>query len=246
MSETIFALLLAHALADFVFQSRRMVANKARIPVLALHIAIVTALSIAALGSLAWGVLALIAGSHLVLDVVKTRFLGDDWRMFLLDQAGHVAAILLAALFWPLAFASGFWADPPEPLAAFVPAPFLARLPDLMLIAAGLILTVRMGDFLIGKIMGPLAAHLPDGDRDSGLPEGGRLIGLLERALIYLLMLTGQGAGIGFLVAAKSVLRFNTTKDDRAMTEYVIIGTLLSFGWAMLVGWSVVAMRSGA
>jgi hypothetical protein len=246
MLETLYALVLAHALADFVFQTRWMVANKAHVPVLGLHVAIVTVLSIAALGGLPWGVLAVIAGSHLVMDVAKTHWLRDDWRMFLFDQAVHLGAILATALTWPMAYSAGIWAVPPSVLATLVPAAFFTGLPDLMLIVTGLILTTRMGDYLIGKIMKPIAATLPDDDRDSGLPEGGRLIGLLERALIYLLVLTGQGAGVGFLIAAKSILRFNTTKYDRKMTEYVIIGTLLSFGWAMLIGWAVVAMQSGA
>ena len=38
----------------------------------------------------------------------------------------------------------------------------------------------------------------------------------------------------GFLLAAKSILRFGEQKD-RMFSEYVLIGTFLSFGWAMLV-----------
>ena len=53
MSETFFALIFAHALADFVFQTQWIVANKARFPVLLLHVALVAALSLAALGTLA-------------------------------------------------------------------------------------------------------------------------------------------------------------------------------------------------
>lgn len=37
---------------------------------------------------------------------------------------------------------------------------------------------------------------------------------------------------VGFLLAAKSVFRFGDLRDDqdRKRTEYVLIGTLLSFG----------------
>jgi hypothetical protein len=40
---------------------------------------------------------------------------------------------------------------------------------------------------------------------------------------------------VGFLLAAKSVFRFGDLKDDhdRMRTEYVLIGTLLSFGIAI-------------
>ena len=43
---------------------------------------------------------------------------------------------------------------------------------------------------------------------------------------------------IGFLLAAKSIFRFGDLKEakDRKLTEYVLIGTLLSFGIALLTG----------
>ena len=39
---------------------------------------------------------------------------------------------------------------------------------------------------------------------------------------------------MGFIIAAKSLLRFKET--DTAKTEYVLVGTLLSFGIATLFG----------
>jgi hypothetical protein len=66
-----------------------------------------------------------------------------------------------------------------------------------------------------------------------GLRGGGRLIGWLERSLIFLLFIIGQPGGIGFLVAAKSILRFEESKRE-AIGEYVLIGTLFSFTLAIL------------
>jgi hypothetical protein len=48
------------------------------------------------------------------------------------------------------------------------------------------------------------------------------------------MILLGQPEAVGLLIAAKSILRFGAVKDDRAASEYVIIGTLASFGWALL------------
>jgi hypothetical protein len=64
-----------------------------------------------------------------------------------------------------------------------------------------------------------------------GFDQGGKLIGQLERALIFLLILAGQPASIGLLIAAKSVLRFGELKETehRMEAEYIIIGTLMSF-----------------
>lgn len=79
------------------------------------------------------------------------------------------------------------------------------------------------------------------------LPGGGQMIGILERGLIFGLMIAGLPAGIGFLIAAKSVLRFETIQsggedDSRQMAEYVIIGTLASFAWALAVSMGTLAL----
>ncbi len=68
-----------------------------------------------------------------------------------------------------------------------------------------------------------------------GFPEGGKLIGQLERFLIYLFVLAGHLEGVGFLVAAKSVFRFGelTNHQNRLEAEYITLGTLMSFAWGL-------------
>jgi hypothetical protein len=63
----------------------------------------------------------------------------------------------------------------------------------------------------------------------------GRVIGLLERTLIYAFVLSGQFGAIGFTLAAKGFTRFKEL-DNRGFAEYVLIGTLLSSSIAMAVG----------
>lgn len=72
-----------------------------------------------------------------------------------------------------------------------------------------------------------------------GLYGGGETIGKLERALIYLFVLVGQPAGVGFLIAAKSILRFGelNVSRDRMEAEYVIIGTFYSFFIGLLIAY---------
>ena len=70
----------------------------------------------------------------------------------------------------------------------------------------------------------------------NGLRGGGAQIGRLERALIFLFLLMGQPNGIGFLIAAKSILRFEEAKKQH-LAEYILIGTLWSFGLAIGLGW---------
>ena len=64
--------------------------------------------------------------------------------------------------------------------------------------------------------------------------DGGKWIGLLERALIFVLIMAAEFQAIGFLIAAKSILRFQYAKE-RSHSETVIIGTLASFGWAIVI-----------
>ncbi|WP_375689585.1 DUF3307 domain-containing protein [Pseudooceanicola sp. LIPI14-2-Ac024] len=218
MIETVVALLFAHVLADFLFQTNAMVANKRRLPVLLLHVAIVAGLSLAALGGSPLLILG-VALAHLVIDAIKVRLLPDTLTVFLLDQAAHVAVILAAAWFAPDAFATGLWGAMP---------------PDLIRAEAavtGLILATFAGGPAVGLLMrGYDSPAFPD-----GLPNGGRMIGLLERTLIVLLVMVGEPAGIGFLIAAKSILRFDMASESRVAGEYVIIGTLASFAWALVM-----------
>jgi hypothetical protein len=70
---------------------------------------------------------------------------------------------------------------------------------------------------------------------DTGEFNRGRIIGLFERGIIYLLILLGQYAAIGFVLAAKSFTRFKEL-DQRDFAEYVLIGTLMSSMVAVGVG----------
>lgn len=100
-----------------------------------------------------------------------------------------------------------------------------------LILFGGYFLTVFGAGWLISPIIKRLIRENKLTIR--GLRGGGRLIGWLERSLIFLLFLIGQPGGIGFLVAAKSILRFEETKRE-AIGEYVLIGTLFSFTLAIL------------
>lgn len=75
---------------------------------------------------------------------------------------------------------------------------------------------------------------------DGELEKAGRLIGSLERILVITFVLIGQFSAIGFLIAAKSILRFK--EADAPKTEYVWIGTMLSFGVAIGAGLFLMAV----
>ncbi|MEM6636403.1 MAG: DUF3307 domain-containing protein [Pseudomonadota bacterium] len=225
MIETGLALLFAHVLADFVFQTSWIVSNKRNPVVLLLHGAIVLALSYFALGG-SLAVAAYVALAHLAMDSFKTYGLPDTLSSFMADQAVHLTTIVIAAVLAPTAFESGFWAD--------VHVLWM----HIALLASGFILTVTAGGYAIGHLMRPYqGVDLPKGLRGAGM-----LIGRLERGLIFIMLLAGQPTAVGFLIAAKSFLRFDAARDPKA-GEYVIVGTLASFGWALAVSWATLYLQ---
>ena len=119
----------------------------------------------------------------------------------------------------------------------------------LLIVISGAILAVKAGGVLIGMAVRPFLDEIKDNENDvaiktktsgRGLKNGGKVIGQLERSLIFLFILMGQLSGIGFLIAAKSVFRFGEVKDPRHRmeAEYIIIGTLMSFGYGMLIAYA--------
>ncbi|WP_333684676.1 DUF3307 domain-containing protein [Pontibaca methylaminivorans] len=217
MIETLTALFFAHVCADFLLQTNWIHANKRRARALLLHGVIVLVCAQAALGRVDSVELLALALAHVAIDAIKTRLRRPGLAAFLLDQGAHLATLAALAFWSPDLWAGGIWARWPGLL-------------PLMALAGGAITALIAGQYAVGLLMRPHASRI----RDQGLRRGGRQIGLLERALVFVLLLADLAAGIGFLVAAKSLLRFGTAARDQRSAEYVIIGTLASFGWALL------------
>jgi len=68
--------------------------------------------------------------------------------------------------------------------------------------------------------------------------RAGRWIGILERLLIYVLVVIGAAAAAGLVVAAKSILRFPeiNAKPPVIDPEYVLVGSLASWLLAFATG----------
>jgi hypothetical protein len=215
MIESFAALLFAHVLADFVLQTGWMVANKRAPAAMLSHIVVVFLTAVAALGTL-HPILLGLAGAHLLVDTLKSFSGRRGLVPFLADQAAHLASLAALARLAPDLWEGGLWSG-------------LAVAPACLALLAGLILATRAGGFAVGFLMEPWASDMP-----VGLLGAGRAIGMLERGLVFTLVATGQTGAIGFLIAAKSVLRFGAVGDDRKISEYVIVGTLASFAWGIV------------
>lgn len=233
MAETFAALLLAHVLGDFVLQTNAMVAGKSArsFGAFVAHLAIVAGLLALVLRPTtpeAVAVIALLTLAHGAIDLTKTYAPEGRLWTFLADQAAHLATLGCAA-----AIAPGLWA------AGFGASALPLWLPGAITLVTGAVLATRAGGMALGLLMRPWAGVALD-----GLPSGGRIIGVLERGLIFLLIVTHTPEAIGFLIAAKSVLRFGAVKEEAKLSEYVIIGTLASFGWAITVALATVMLLS--
>jgi hypothetical protein len=222
--ELLIALICAHLLADFVFQTTNMVLNKHR-PVFmlmhGLHVFALTALFSGGAMALSLG----IALTHVAIDAIKVHLAPDTLRTYLLDQCAHLAILLCAVMWLPNALLEPWW------------PPLSTDMIQVALVLSGLITATMAGGPAVGHLM---ARYKFDAQPD-GLEYAGRIIGLMERGLIFLMVMIGEPSGIGFLIAAKSILRFDTVSRDQKMSEYVIIGTLASFGWALAASFATMA-----
>ena len=229
MPETLVTILTAHLLADFTLQTKWIVKHKRNIGVLLIHVAIVTTISCLLMGAFHWPILVAIFLMHFAIDAIKVYRMADSLVPFLIDQCAHLVVLVGLSWLFPDTATSGWWATAlPNGLSQW----YFASMSFL----SGLILTVHAGGILVGKATSSLTEEIGD-EGIEGLKNGGKYIGWLERFLVMLFLLINQPTGIGFLIAAKSILRFGEIKNagERKVAEYIIIGTFLSFGWALLI-----------
>lgn len=64
--------------------------------------------------------------------------------------------------------------------------------------------------------------------------QTGALIGTLERILVLMALMANSYVVVGYIIAAKSIARFEKMKD-KEFAEYYLIGTLSSLIWSIVV-----------
>ena len=218
-------LLSAHFLADFFLQTDTLARNKQTSrKSLTIHSLINAAVAYLFLGLWAmWIIPVIVFVSHFLIDLLKIKCGNDGTAWFISDQAMHIGIIILI---WTLFFVSPVTILPA--LATLLASETLWA----TLLVYGL-MTMPASMFIERFFR----KWIPEIQNYSGLPGGGKWIGYLERMLIVTFVLSGNIAGVGFLMTAKSVFRFSDVqKGDLRMTEYMLLGTLLSFAIALAGG----------
>lgn len=164
-----------------------------------------------------------LAMGHLVIDLLKS-----GWRLKMMSDDNAVITLVvdqLAHLLWILIV----WAWLFDDLNNFSG---LLTVNHLVIFGAYL-LVLRPTSILVMLLLSP---HTPK-NGDNQIPKAGKLIGYIERAVVLTLIFVNQYTAIGFIIAAKSVLRYGESGGNNTkLNEYVLLGTLASFGIVLLVG----------
>lgn len=235
MSLLLIKLLIAHALGDFVFQPKSWVKHKKkkkhRSPYMYAHIAIhfICLLVVLALDTKYWlGVLSIIV-THYLIDLLKLHLQNkkNERSVFIADQVAHLVVIII------ITYAYKPFSINLEPIYSLPSLAFIFSIIALTSISA-----------IIMKII--MSTWSLDEPSNNSLPKAGMYIGVLERLFVFGCIVMEQYEAIGLLITAKSVFRFGDLSKarDRKLTEYVLIGTLLSFGLAILIGHTYLYLRT--
>jgi len=220
-------LLLAHLLGDFLLQPTSWVLDKEnkkyKSKYLYIHTFLHGILAWIFVGEITFGWFALaLALAHGGIDLMKLQFQNNKTKRtwFMLDQILHLITIaIIIGLYKNLsidfaAFNNQFW-----------------------VLMTGILVLTKPTSIVIKNVISIWTPESKNNNDDS-LENAGNYIGILERLFVFCFILPVHFEAIGFLLAAKSIFRFGDLKEakDRKLTEYVLIGTLLSFGIAILTG----------
>ena len=221
-------LVIAHIIGDFVLQPDSWVKDKKdkkhKSKFLYFHglIHFITLLVLLEFDWSYWPYLILIVFSHLIIDITKLHLEGiiNSKLLFIVDQIVHIVIIGIVVYL-------------KNPYTIDLGKIYSAEL--LLFVLA--ILSITYVSAIIMKLIMSTWRLEEDSSEDS-LKNAGKYIGILERLFVFGFIILNQWSAIGLLIASKSVFRFGdlSRAKDRKLTEYILIGTLISFGLAITIG----------
>ncbi len=229
--DVLLRLIIAHLLGDFIFQSDRIVRRKKdglASKYFYFHILTIGLLTYLLLAQWHnWWAPVLIMIIHGAIDLMKIKAKMHHAVGYLTDQALHLLSIVFV---WMLITNQSF-------KSIWEYAGRVEFSSDFLVIMVAYLLISVPTSVLIGQLTTNWQGELSD-KSDDGLSNAGKWIGIIERVLILTFILIGQWMPIGFLLAGKSVFRFGDLNraGERKKTEYILIGTFLSFTFAILIG----------
>lgn len=225
-------LLLAHFISDFVLQNKYLIENKRWFSKqMLLHITIVFVSTF--LLSKSFFISASITVLHWLIDSFKIQIQQTkkhlESKLFFIDQISHILIILIV---WALHL------NIIAKLFEAIEIPFLNY--KLSLIILAYIFVMYPVGFVIKFLTAKISPskqniHGSENANSTNILEGGKLIGQFERLIILTFVLLNQYEAIGFLITGKSIIRF-AEHDEKLRSEYVLVGTMMSYALAIITG----------
>jgi Protein of unknown function (DUF3307) len=218
-------LILSHLITDFILQPKAWIIERNKKHFfsgkLYLHGFLTGLLSWIIIGWQYWLVAIVISVTHTLIDGWKS-YKNPTVVYFLLDQLMHLLVIIGC---WYFTFLK--WSDV---LSAW--QQLNTQTAIWKTVTAFAFLTTPVG-ILIGQLTKQWRDKIADAE---SLANAGKWIGIIERIIILIFVLLSQYSAIGLLVAAKGIIRFNEKDRPEIKTEYLVIGTLMSMGLAIVTG----------
>ena len=218
---------IAHLLSDFIFQTQKMSDKKETSVFTSYHfyhiIVVGIIVYVLSFDPGFWKAALLLSIIHLLTDMLKSWLVikNKTKNLFFIDQSIHIISIVSVVLIYSRLFSINFLFDFETKTIAII---------------AGFIFCAKPSNIFIKYLFKAFSIQTPKEDSESpddqSLPNAGKLIGIIERFLALALIIMGQYEAVGLIIAAKSILRLNGTQKS----EYVLIGSLLSFGIAAFSG----------
>ncbi|MFC0604173.1 DUF3307 domain-containing protein [Winogradskyella pulchriflava] len=235
MMVLILKLILAHLIGDFFLQPQKWVKDKEKKKLksvwLYVHVAIHIALMFLIVWDISYSLLILCVGLiHFIIDGLKLTLQKKKTKRFyfFLDQILHIISIIVLVCL----FQEGFELH-------------LTLGGNLLLLTICLAFLTMPTSIIMKTIFSKWDISKLTKDNES-LKDAGKYIGILERLLVFIFIVAGHWEAVGFLITAKSVFRFGdlTASKERKLTEYILIGTLISFGIAIVISLVYLYLRN--
>lgn len=218
-------LILSHLISDFILQPKSWVNDRTAkhfaSAKLYLHGLVTALLAWVMIGWQYWLVAIVILVTHILIDGWKS-YQKPTVLYFLTDQLLHLLVIIGC---WYGSFVN--WQQVIRAMQLLNEQPAFWKT-----ITAFVFLTTPTG-ILIGQFTSSWRNKIADAE---SLANAGKWIGIIERIVILIFVMQGQYSAIGLLIAAKGIIRFNERDRPEIKTEYLVVGTLMSIGIAIVTG----------
>jgi hypothetical protein len=232
----IISLTASHLVSDFLLQTGKMAASKHKPVQFVKHLFITAAAIYIITGAFhIWILPLLFFLVHGIIDLLKIKIFKKNNKQlipFLFDQILHLTSIVIAA------FVIEYYSTSSLADVSFWIRQFGANYLYFLLWLSAIILITQFGSLLVDMAVKPFLEQIDADNSKRGFINGGKVIGTLERILIFLFIVSDNFSAVGFLIAAKSIFRFGELSNpaNRKEAEYIIIGTMISFLLAITVG----------